>query len=134
MALDIQQRKTKYRNRRSIPKTTAASSLDSTNNCFGERGDYNLLATLAYNSAMAKNDMDLPSCLQLLSEASDLYPTQPVFPYFRHLRIHDYLNANEQLIDAGSDLQLSNSELIDMARRDLAIAKKLDPNWVAAQR
>ena len=93
-----------------------------------------LLATLAYNSAMAKDYRDLPSCLKLLSEASDLYPTQPVFPYFRYLRIHDYLNASEQLIDAGSDLKLSNSELIDMARRDLARAKKLDPNWVAAQR
>ena len=38
MALDIQQRKTKYSNWRSTPKTAATRGLDSTNNCFGEGG------------------------------------------------------------------------------------------------
>ena len=51
---------------------------------------------------MAKDYMDLPSCLKLLSEASDLYPTQPVFPVSDTSEYTDYLNASEQLIDAGN--------------------------------
>jgi len=89
-----------------------------------------LLGALAYQSASAYRYADLSKCIQILSEAIDGYPAQPVFHYFRYRWIDEYLWGKSHKLSEGG-LDMSDEQLREIADSDLNQARVLDPNWLS---
>ena len=87
-----------------------------------------LRGALAFQAASRCRYSDLGACLQILSEAIEFYPNQPVFHFVRYRWLEEYLLLKEAGV-CPRPLDVKDDEIEEIVEADRLRAKELYPEW-----